>query len=570
MRIPRIESSQWMRPRSTSLLPSLRSMRLHKRDSGKADWRALMAAGIIIVVFLIVALFAFLKIRSIRARQHLSQTSKQRERANNPSWLRRKYRQFNPFIRHQKYSSRLQDDAESSLSGRAANDPNGNNNTREMSAVDANGIETDPSGVDRHTSIRSIMTLPAYAPTARENERILAREGERAGIDVVLEFPESDNEEETRRNEEMESLYQIRVARRAEQAEREDRRRRRREARERGDMETLSRLRRESRMQRGGRGVDGQQSSAQLIAEHQAQVQARERRVSSVQYAALGVQRHDGTRLRANSTEDDNRPLLEGAASMADTNTTTNNSAAPTPSPLPGAPGPVGVGRGMMHHRDFSATSIMSNETTASEDAWTSAQQQQTQRNPSHDSSTASGSNTTDFEVIRLSNSRSRSPSGSRLTPAVTLDSARLPRASIDSRATPRLSSDSRLRSSSDAVAGVAPPAPPLYEELVGGSGWEEAPPYTSPVDGRAPVLPGLGLERLPSIQVTEGQVEEETSGQAAKKEEEERDGSGSGSASSSGHGEGRGHGEGQGHGEGSATASASATGTGTAAGEAR
>lgn len=64
--------------------------------------------------------------------------------------------------------------------------------------------------VDRNTSVRSVMTLPAYSRSVRENERILAREGERDGIDVVLEAPETEMEEEERREEEMESLYQIR------------------------------------------------------------------------------------------------------------------------------------------------------------------------------------------------------------------------------------------------------------------------------------------------------------------------------------------------------------------------
>jgi hypothetical protein len=44
---------------------------------------------------------------------------------------------------------------------------------------------------------------------------------------------------------------------------------------------------------------------------------SRERRVSSVQYAELGVARHDGSRIRANSTDSDNRPLLDSAASIS-------------------------------------------------------------------------------------------------------------------------------------------------------------------------------------------------------------------------------------------------------------
>jgi hypothetical protein len=60
-----------------------------------------------------------------------------------------------------------------------------------------------------------------------------------------------------------------------------------------------------------------QTTSAALIAEHQAAMAARDRRVSSVQYAELGVARHDGSRIRANSTDSDNRPLLDSAASIS-------------------------------------------------------------------------------------------------------------------------------------------------------------------------------------------------------------------------------------------------------------
>jgi hypothetical protein len=52
-----------------------------------------------------------------------------------------------------------------------------------------------------------------------------------------------------------------------------------------------------------------------LIAEHQSR--NRDRRVSSVAYGDLGVARHDGTRLRANSHDSDHRPLLDSAASIS-------------------------------------------------------------------------------------------------------------------------------------------------------------------------------------------------------------------------------------------------------------
>jgi hypothetical protein len=174
---------------------------------------------------------------------------------------------------------------------------------------------TDPerqnlaAGVDRNTSVRSVMTLPAYSPAARDNEQILGREGERGGIDTVLEFPETNDDEEQRRDGEMESLYQIRLARRREATEREERRQARREARARGDTAALAEIRRRAE------AAAEESLSQALIVEHQSA--NRDRRVSEVQYGDLGVARHDGTRLRANSTESDKRPLLDSAASIS-------------------------------------------------------------------------------------------------------------------------------------------------------------------------------------------------------------------------------------------------------------
>ncbi|KAJ9503621.1 hypothetical protein H2202_000760 [Exophiala xenobiotica] len=176
------------------------------------------------------------------------------------------------------------------------------------------------TGVDRNTSVRSVITLPAYSRTPQDTEQVIAREGERAGMDTVVEFPETVDEEETRREEQMESLYQIRVARRREVAEREERRRERREARERGDNMRLEELRRESRQRasestaslNGGVSV----SAATLIAEHQ--TRGRDGRIASVAYGSLGEVRHDGTRIRANSNESERGGLLNEAAPMGE------------------------------------------------------------------------------------------------------------------------------------------------------------------------------------------------------------------------------------------------------------
>ncbi len=204
--------------------------------------------------------------------------------------------------RRNDYSTSLQDTNGESreMSGAASSDP------------ERQGSNRDPTtGVDRNTSVRSVMTLPAYSSAARENERILGREGERGGIDNVIELPETVDEEERVREEEMESLYQIRLARRVEAAEREARRQARREARLRGDVQALADLRR-----RAEEAADLSVSQL-LITEHQTRTKTRDRRVSSVAYADLGVARHDGTRLRANSSESDNRPLLDSAASIS-------------------------------------------------------------------------------------------------------------------------------------------------------------------------------------------------------------------------------------------------------------
>ena len=161
------------------------------------------------------------------------------------------------------------------------------------------------------------MTLPAYSSTPQATEQVIGREGERAGMDVVVEFPEAGDEEETRREEQMESLYQIRLARRREQEEREERRRHRQEARERGDVARLEELRRQRRARSESQqdlNSNHTPSAALLIAEHQSR--GRDRRVSSVSYAEVGHVRHDGTRLRTASQDSDSRPLLDGTAGM--------------------------------------------------------------------------------------------------------------------------------------------------------------------------------------------------------------------------------------------------------------
>lgn len=195
----------------------------------------------------------------------------------------------------------------------------------------ARDVEAGSSGaaaataVDRHTSVRSIMTLPAYNEDPQETEQVLGREGERAGMDTVVEFPETAEEQEAQRDGQMESLYQIRLARRREIAEREQRKQERREARNRGDFATLERLRRESQARSAANSASNVSlanpadiSAATLLAEHQSR--GRERRVSAVTYASVGHVRHDGSRLRANSDDSERGALLDGAAPMGGRN----------------------------------------------------------------------------------------------------------------------------------------------------------------------------------------------------------------------------------------------------------
>lgn len=180
-----------------------------------------------------------------------------------------------------------------------------------MTAAAANGAQGQ-DGVNRNTSVRSVMTLPAYRPNPNETEQVLGREGERAGIDTVVELPTAEDEEALR-EEEMNALYQIRLARRRQIAEREERREERRLARERQDHRALAEIRERARIasEQAHREVD------ELRESHDAIKASRTRAVSSVSYADLGVVRADGTRLRANSNESERMGLLSDAGSIA-------------------------------------------------------------------------------------------------------------------------------------------------------------------------------------------------------------------------------------------------------------
>lgn len=179
--------------------------------------------------------------------------------------------------------------------------------------------------VDRNTSVRSVMTLPAYRQSASSGEQVLGREGERDGVDVVLDLPTPETEE-ILREQEMNTLYQIRAARRRQMADREELRRQRRDARRRRDGGALATIRSRSRAAESHRQeLDDLRRTVGRIQE------TRLRSVSSVSYADLGVARHDGTRIRANSNESERIGLLSDAASITLSNRSAADLAASTP-----------------------------------------------------------------------------------------------------------------------------------------------------------------------------------------------------------------------------------------------
>ncbi|KAI1077687.1 MFS general substrate transporter [Whalleya microplaca] len=206
------------------------------------------------------------------------------------------------------------------------------NGTTSSGTVRSSNPTTSTSQVDRNTSIRSIMTLPAYRTKANETEQVIGREGERDGVDVVVECPTAE-EEENMRDEEMEALYQVRRARREENAARDERRRLQAEARARGDALALEEIRAQRRAAHESTLIDDLREAHEQVKDR------RQRAVSSVSYHELGVAQMNGTRLRANSQESERVGLLSDAASID----VSRRSAS-----------------AQSHHRDRSASSVLS------------------------------------------------------------------------------------------------------------------------------------------------------------------------------------------------------------------
>ncbi|KAL9115321.1 MAG: hypothetical protein Q9227_000642 [Pyrenula ochraceoflavens] len=436
---------------------SLQLVRRATDDSGGGNSSAFIAVAVVAAVLVVALISSYFVLRRVRRHNY------------NPkyvpgTYLKRKWQSWVPhsYGRVRSHTRGVSEDVTNI----------NNDNARQSTSEEQSAAESAAAGVDRNTSVRSVMTLPSYTANPREAEQVIGREGERAGIDTVIENPETADQEESRREEEMESLYQIRVARRREVAEREARRQARREARAAGDHERLENLRRESRLRaQNGNGSTTDLSSAILLAEHQSR--PRDRRISEAAYAGVGHVRHDGTRLRADSNDSERGGLLSGAAPMGQNerrsssqnrdvsghnrNISGSSSLMFEALPLPG------------HARSGSALSI---STSASDVNPGEATPPST-----NDHSSRSRNRGSDPQASSRS---SGSPTAIRITPTTSnsnSDSADLGDAQIP-----------------EPLPNSAGTEPPNYEML----DWGDAPPYSSPIRNResAPTLERQLLER--------------------------------------------------------------------------
>ncbi|KAM0276856.1 hypothetical protein ACHAQH_006332 [Verticillium albo-atrum] len=254
---------------------------------------------------LILITFLYLVIRALRYRR-MNKKQGGTHHTDNHGW----FSGLSLTGRGSAYQQAHRDDAAETSTGR----PNRASVRFAPGAREGNASSNNNSTIDRNTSVRSVMTLPVYRAQALENEQVIGREGERDGVDIVIENPTAEEDEE-RREREMASLYDIRVARRQEIADREERRRDRQEARNRNDVVALQNIRDRTRAASNNSVLE------ELRRDHERIKNERQRTVSSVSYADLGVARHDGTRLRANSNESERMGLLSDAASIAATST---------------------------------------------------------------------------------------------------------------------------------------------------------------------------------------------------------------------------------------------------------
>ncbi|KAK6508529.1 hypothetical protein TWF506_010616 [Arthrobotrys conoides] len=201
----------------------------------------------------------------------------------------------------------------SSSSSRAPNQARINRVARSRANIEAN------RALDRQNSVRSVITLPPYREMAEMDlERTIGREGEREGLDTIVQLPETAEEEEDRREERMQAMYELRLQRRAQRAARESR-----ESRSgNGSVTTLGNEGSSNNngngssvsltamdMEAGGSGRTTSELTAAILND-------RTRRLSEVSYGDVGYARHDGSRVRStstnrnNNTSSDSQPLL--------------------------------------------------------------------------------------------------------------------------------------------------------------------------------------------------------------------------------------------------------------------
>ncbi|KAK6347223.1 hypothetical protein TWF696_007296 [Orbilia brochopaga] len=181
--------------------------------------------------------------------------------------------------------------------------------------------------LDRQNSVRSVITLPPYREMAEMDlERTIGREGERAGVDTIVVFPETADEEEARREERMQAMYELRLQRRAQRAAREARNNSSggslgnnsaNNSTSNMDPNATSVSLTAMDMEAGGSGRTASELTAAILND-------RTRRLSEVSYADVGYSRHDGSRIRStssnrnsasNNTAADSQPLLSDNAS---------------------------------------------------------------------------------------------------------------------------------------------------------------------------------------------------------------------------------------------------------------
>ncbi|KAJ9409456.1 hypothetical protein DTO045G8_2811 [Paecilomyces variotii] len=275
-------------------IPHLDYQHLQPRQSQNSDKNTSLIVGVTVIVFVISScVVTYTVLRALRKRDY-------EPKLLPGKYLKQKWKNWNPGKTYGQVSG--------------GSTPDRNQDTSYNPVTTVNSEMRSTNAPRRDSSIRSVITLPAYSVTPKPTEQVIAREGERAGMDVVVEFPETAEEEESRRESQMEALYQIRLRRRRELEAREERRRERREARSRGDLARLEELRRESIRRRSEDASSPTPSAAAMLAEQRSR--SRQRRISSVSYAALGQVRHDGSRLRANSADSDQAPLLDSAGAM--------------------------------------------------------------------------------------------------------------------------------------------------------------------------------------------------------------------------------------------------------------